>query len=83
MISCPGTDLLVSSNEPCPLGLQVLLQTASGAAVCGVACQFELQFPDSLLLTFRISRLSVDALLQLDQLGLNLLQLCTKLKEAE
>lgn len=83
MISCPETDLLVSSNEPRPLGLQVLLQTGGGAAVCGVACQFQLQFPGSLLLTFRISRLSVDALLQLDQLGLNLLQLCTKLKEAE
>lgn len=75
-----SSDLLVGSDEPRPLCLQVLLQTAGGTAVRGVACQFQLQLPDFLLLTFTLCSLGVDALLHLDQFGLDLPQLCTKLK---
>ena len=79
---CSTTNLLVSGYEPRPLSLQVLLQSGGGTAVCTVPRQLQLQFPDFLLLMFTLSRLSVDTLLHLDQLGLDLLQLCTKLKDA-
>lgn len=80
MLPCSSTDLLVGSDELHPLSLQVLLQTGGGAAICGAASQLQLQLPGLLLLTFALSRLRVNSLLRLDQLGLNLLQLCTELK---
>lgn len=78
-LSC--TDLLVCSNEPRSFCLQLLLQTGGSSAACGVARKLQLQFPDFLLLSIALGALSVNILLHLDQLGLDLLQLCTKLEE--